>query len=112
MSTCTVAAVIILEHVSYPIDLRMLQQELHYLCMASSGCEVKRGAELAIEQVWIAVTFLQQQLCCLHFTVPGKEQTQAQPQLIIHKSNKKSKQFLDSSDPLGMREEHKTHQQA
>lgn len=47
------------EHVSYPVDLWLLQQKLHYLCMASSGCKVKRGAELAVEQVWIAVALLQ-----------------------------------------------------
>lgn len=51
--------ILLTRHVSYPVDLRMLQQELHYLCVASSGCEVQRGAELAVEQVRITVTFLQ-----------------------------------------------------
>lgn len=46
-------------HVSYPVDLSVLQQKLHYLCVTSSGCKVQRGAELAIQQVWITVTFLQ-----------------------------------------------------
>ena len=45
--------------VSYPVDLGVLQQELHYLGVASSGCKVQRGAELAVEQVWITVSFLQ-----------------------------------------------------
>lgn len=48
-----------IKDVSYPVDLGVLQQELHYLCVASSGREVQRGAELAVEQVWITVTFLQ-----------------------------------------------------
>lgn len=56
---------------SYPVNLRVLQQELHYLCMASSGCKVQRGAELAVQQVWITVTFFEQQLCRIDFTVPG-----------------------------------------
>lgn len=47
------------ERASYPVDLRLLQQKLHDLCVASSGCKVKRGAELAVEQVWIAVALLQ-----------------------------------------------------
>lgn len=46
-------------HVSYPVNLGVLQQELHDLCVASSGCKVQRGAELAIQQVWITVPFLQ-----------------------------------------------------
>lgn len=47
------------ERASYPVDLRLLQQKLHDLRVASSGCKVKRGAELAVEQVWIAVALLQ-----------------------------------------------------
>lgn len=62
-------------HVSYPVDLRVLQQELHYLCVASSGCKVQRGAELAIEQVRVTVSLLQQQFGCFNFTVPGWKQT-------------------------------------
>lgn len=46
-------------HVSYPVDLGVLQQELHDLCVAPPGCEVQRGAELAVQQVGITVTFLQ-----------------------------------------------------
>lgn len=46
-------------HVSYPVNLWVLQQQLHYLCVTSSGCKVQRGAELAVQQVWITVTFLQ-----------------------------------------------------
>lgn len=46
-------------HFSYPVDLRLLQQELHDFRVPSSGCKVERGAELPVEQVWIAATFLQ-----------------------------------------------------
>lgn len=45
--------------VSYPVDLGVQQQQLHDLCVASSGCKVQRGAELAVQQVWITVPFLQ-----------------------------------------------------
>lgn len=55
----------------YPVDLRVLQQQLDDLCVASSGCKVQGGAELAVQQVGITVTLLQQQLGCLNFTVPG-----------------------------------------
>lgn len=63
------------DHISYPVNLRVLQQELHYLCVASSGCKVQRGAELAVQQVWITVTFLHQQLGRLHFTMPEGNHT-------------------------------------
>lgn len=43
--------------------------------MASSGCKVQRGAQLAVEQVGITVALLQQQLCCFDFPVPGWDQT-------------------------------------
>lgn len=55
----------------YPVDLRVLQEELRNLCVASSSCKVQRGAELAIQQVWIAVTFLKQQFSGLDFAMPG-----------------------------------------
>ena len=65
-------------HISYPIDLRVLQQELHDLRVTSSGCEVQRGAELTVQQVRITVPFLQQQLGCLDFAVPEeRERTNA-----------------------------------
>lgn len=44
---------------SYPVDFRLLQQELHNFSVSPSGCKVQRGAELPVQQVRIAVPFLQ-----------------------------------------------------
>lgn len=58
--SCSSDTNIMLKHqVSYPVDLRVLQQELHDLCVASSGRKVQRRAELAVKQVRITITFLQ-----------------------------------------------------
>lgn len=83
---------------SYPVDLRVLQQELHYLRVASSGCKVQRGAELAIEQVRVTVALLQQQLGCFDFTVPGWKQTNTSSSLTKHGPMKtKNSQMLADS---------------
>lgn len=58
-----------------PVNLRMLQQQLHDLGVASSSREVQGGAELAVQHVWITVPLLQQQLGGLHFAVPRRDQT-------------------------------------
>ncbi|TNN47414.1 hypothetical protein EYF80_042417 [Liparis tanakae] len=65
----------VLRLVSYPVDLGVLQQELHDLGVASPGRKVQRRAQLAVQQVGITVPLLQEQLGGLRFAVPGRDHT-------------------------------------
>lgn len=66
---------------THPVYIRVLKQELHNLGVASSSCKVQGGAELSIQQVGVAIPFLQQKFGGLYLSVPARFK---QPYLKYH----------------------------